>query len=90
VNVKELHDALTQALARGINPETQVVFDCVPFECGGEWAIVNEVHDPTDPEQQVIWFTLASRPVDICTRCGYGCGCAEWADSRTTYGHYKD
>ena len=82
MNVKELHDALTQALAREIDPETQVVFDCVPFECGGEWAIVNEVHDPTDPEQQVIWFTLASKPGDLAD--------AEWADSRTTYGHYKD
>lgn len=80
MNVKELHTLLTTALARGINPDTTVVFDD-----DGNWMIVSKAYDPTDPEYwdgddpidaqpSYIWFTLETD--------------GTFADPRFTPGHY--
>lgn len=80
MNVKELKDALDQAFARGIDPDTEVVIDFnhVGDGHGLGWGLVASVEDPASPENSneegYIWFTI--RPS------------LEEADSRFSGAHY--
>lgn len=71
MNALELHTLLTQALARGLDPTTEVVINT---EGQGEWALLEStVGDPTDGTEDYIWFTMRTN--------------GHWADNRITPCH---
>lgn len=75
LNVRQLHKLLTDALARGLDPETAVVVET--DDAAGDWMTLQvEAMDPTTSPGLVIWFTLQPN--------------GEFADSRSTYGDYRE
>lgn len=54
LTVIELHEMLTLALSRGLNPATTVVLEQEEYE----WVTIEKVIEPTVDGEQVIWFTL--------------------------------
>lgn len=76
MNVTELHEYLTAALARGLDPNTTVVVDTqsVNPELLGSWQLVEDVEDPTlNEDDGLLWLTIYLSRVS--------------ADPRFTYGH---
>lgn len=55
MNVRELHELLTAALAQGLDPETTVV---IGTDAGfTSWSIIDKVIDPSHSDDY-IWLTL--------------------------------
>jgi hypothetical protein len=75
MNVAELHNAISAALARGLNPQTTVVIDmqAVTDPNDAVWPVLASVEEPTSSDEGYLWFTLIPSDVE--------------ADPRFTVGH---
>lgn len=54
MNIKQLHQALTEMLAQGVQPDTEVVIT----GADGEWHLISELTSPKDNLDYELWVTL--------------------------------
>jgi hypothetical protein len=54
VNITQLHQALTEMLAQGVQPDTEVVIG----DHEGNWLLINEATSPKGNPDFELWVTL--------------------------------